>query len=316
MNNKLLALLALLPYVLVIADNLTKTDKVPVMEALDNEPGHVLVDYAGCFDIPDFNLVKTVSVHVGGANVGIKTREDISIITKQNREKRVYQNLDENPKIKAKLDACKPHTFFVRITYNEQDSLGSLGSLSNAYAPESFKALINSKICMTNDSLFLPLDDMKNSNPKFSACHKQLLIKHGKSEVELQNGLNSLEDVKSTTFEIIIQQQVKKFTLSVDMEVFKQTACPGEKHMDTAILALIVVSSAFAVVVLAGCVVCCVCRNKKEKVVENEIIDMNPEYGADYQDDKESELKDTNDYYFYAQEGDNIEVTDTNEYYD
>jgi hypothetical protein len=50
-----------------------------------------------------------------------------------------------------------------------------------------------------------------------------------------------------------------------------------------------------------------------DKVTET--VDINPEYGGDYED-RESEIRDTNDYYFYAKPEDDIEITDKNDYYD
>ena len=43
-------------------------------------------------------------------------------------------------------------------------------------------------------------------------------------------------------------------------------------------------------------------------------VELNPEYGdTDYE--RDNEIKDSNDYYFYSKPGDEIEITDTNEYY-
>eukprot|EP00092_Neocalanus_flemingeri_P100394 GFUD01128219.1.p1 GENE.GFUD01128219.1~~GFUD01128219.1.p1 ORF type:complete len:318 (+),score=97.41 GFUD01128219.1:52-1005(+) len=317
MVTKLQVLMSVLPCILVTAEKPTVTSNLPVMEALSDDPDHVLVDYAGCFDIQDFRLIDTVSVHVGRNNVGVATRDpDFNKSVLANSQQRVFQTLVENAKIKAKLPGCKSHKFYVKITFKDkQDNKLAVNSLTADYAPESFKALINFEICMKNNSLFLPLDAMKKSHPQFAACLEQIYIKgnKGNSKQPLQDGLNSLENVE-TSIDIVIQQKVGTFDLQVDMEVFNQKTCSA-LGFDVVTLALVIVSSVLGVVVLVV-VAWCVCKKKKREVEEKEIVDMNPEYGADYQDDKESELKDTNDYYFYAKEGDNIEVTDTNEYYD
>ena len=44
-------------------------------------------------------------------------------------------------------------------------------------------------------------------------------------------------------------------------------------------------------------------------------IDMNPDYGADYYDGGECEVKDASDYYFEDKPEDTTEVSDANEYY-
>eukprot|EP00092_Neocalanus_flemingeri_P087616 GFUD01110602.1.p1 GENE.GFUD01110602.1~~GFUD01110602.1.p1 ORF type:complete len:316 (+),score=90.27 GFUD01110602.1:31-978(+) len=315
MITKLQVLLTVLPYIVVTAEKPTSTSKLPVMEALSDDPDHVLVDYAGCFDIQDFSLIDTVSVHVGDKNVGVATRK-YSEPTFANSQNKVYQQLVENAKIKAKLPGCKPHTFNVKITFkDEQENTKTVNSHTTDYVPESFKALIKSEICMKNNSLFLPLDAMKKSHPQFAACHEQIYIQRGDSKEPLQDGLNSLENI-GTSFDMVINQKYGTFDLQVDTEVFNQKTCSA-LGFDLVTLALVIVSSVLGVVVLVVVVACCVWKKEKNREdVDPEILDMNPEYGADYKYDKESELKDTNDYYFYAKEEDNIEVTDTNEYYD
>eukprot|EP00092_Neocalanus_flemingeri_P003617 GFUD01003881.1.p1 GENE.GFUD01003881.1~~GFUD01003881.1.p1 ORF type:complete len:316 (+),score=99.46 GFUD01003881.1:68-1015(+) len=315
MITKIQVLLSVLHCILVTAEKPTRTDKLPVMEALSDDPDHVLVDYAGCFDVQDFGLLDTVSVHVGDKNVGVATR-NYSEPSFANSQKKVYQQLVENAKIKAKLNGCESHKFYVRITFkDEQENTKTVNSHTTDYVPESFKALIKSEICMKSNSLFLPLDAMKKSHPQFAACHEQIYIKRGDSKEPLQDGLNSLENV-GTSIDIVIKQKFGTFDLQVDMEVFKQKTCSA-LGFDLVTLALVIVSSVLGVVVLVVVVAWCVWKKKKNgEDEETEILDMNPEYGADYKDDKESELKDTNDYYFYAKEEDNIEVTDTNEYYD
>ena len=55
---------------------------------------------------------------------------------------------------------------------------------------------------------------------------------------------------------------------------------------------------------------CCLCQSNFCRSVE-----VNPVYGGDdYEED--NEINDTNDYYFYAKPGDEIEITDTNQYYE
>ena len=72
-------------------------------------------------------------------------------------------------------------------------------------------------MCLTNNSLFLPLQKMKNTNPKFAAC--QLYIRDTKEKLE--DGLNSLDSVEDT-FDIAIDDQV---ILTVDMELLKKRTC-------------------------------------------------------------------------------------------
>ena len=108
------------------------------MEALNRET--VLVEYADSFVIQNFSLIKTVSVQVGNKTFGIATKEkvmDNDVIREKNK---VFQTLEENVKIKAKLSSCKSHKFFIRITfYVEPGQPEYVDSLESEYAPESFK---------------------------------------------------------------------------------------------------------------------------------------------------------------------------------
>ena len=147
---------------------------------------------------------------------------------------------------------------------------------------------------------------MKNANPKFAAC--QLYIRD--TEEKLEDGLNRLDSVEDT-FDIATDDQV---ILTVDMELLKKRTCSGQ--VDTVMVVVLVVMLMVVLVMVVVCsVIWCIRRNKEEEV-ENEMVDMNPEYGADYYDEKETEVKDTNEYYFYAKPEDSIEIIDTNEFYD
>lgn len=94
-----------------------RTKNVPTMEVLDDS--HVSVDYAACFDIPDFSQIRTASVLVLGSwyNHGMATRDGNQLET----DVKVYQNLTQDSKLKVKLDPCKPHSFVVRLTFGDPE---------------------------------------------------------------------------------------------------------------------------------------------------------------------------------------------------
>jgi hypothetical protein len=162
---------------------------------------------------------------------------------------------------------------------------------------------------MTNKSMFLPLEKMKSSNLTFAICHGKLFFS---KDVPLKDGLNSLENVGAAKFDI---KSAGHILLTVDMEQFKQRTCPVEQVDSIALIMGCAVGGVLSIVGL-GVVGFCVYRKNKQKEDEPENVDMNPDYGADNYEDKESEVKDSNDYYFYAKPDDNIEITDRNEYYD
>ena len=85
----------------------TITDIRPSMEVLDDD--QVLVDYSNSFNIPDFSMIRTVSVlnYVTGLNYGIATREDYSSALREANE--IVQKLVQNAKLKAKVNPCTTH---------------------------------------------------------------------------------------------------------------------------------------------------------------------------------------------------------------
>ena len=128
---------------MVTSDTPTKTEKLPVMKALDGDT--VLVEYADSFVIEDFSLIKTLSGLVENNNVGVATRENITTVHGKwggGETNEVYQTLEENVKIKAKLNSCKNHKFVVRITFPGGPEY--LDSLQANYTPESFKEVSES----------------------------------------------------------------------------------------------------------------------------------------------------------------------------
>ena len=105
---------------------------LPVMEFLDSE--HVLVKYIASFDIPDFSEVTTVAVYVGDKFYG-KASRDYTDGDNVRHNDRFSQPLVNNSKIKAKLDPCFPHSFYVRILFNISGKSDYLDS-DNEYNPD------------------------------------------------------------------------------------------------------------------------------------------------------------------------------------
>ena len=99
------------------------------------------------------------------------------------------------------------------------------------------------------------------------------------------------------------------------MEEFRQRTCP----IDSVIFALTIGSIIILITIIGIIFIGFVAwkkRKSKRDVIEAIYVDMNHGYVAAYYDAVGSEVKDANEYYFYAKPEDDIEITDTNDYYE
>eukprot|EP00092_Neocalanus_flemingeri_P071615 GFUD01088051.1.p1 GENE.GFUD01088051.1~~GFUD01088051.1.p1 ORF type:complete len:186 (-),score=52.31 GFUD01088051.1:141-665(-) len=166
--------------------------------------------------------------------------------------------------------------------------------------------IVQSSICMENDSLFLPLQQMKNDNPLFAACMLQMFV----NKQQLAEGLNSLDGV-GDTFEIGITKKDIAEKILVNMEEFKQKTCPSTGNTATALTVCLFVIVVIVALIGLGLFV----KNKQKEHVESEGVDINPDYGGEYYGDEDCEVKDRNDYYFDDQPDGITQITDVNDYY-
>ena len=135
MNTNIRLFLFFLESIFVTSSDIpSKTGKPSVMEFLDSE--YVLVDYSASFDIPDFSIITAVSVYKENKIYGIANR-DYTDGDNDRFNDRFYQPLVKNSKIKAKLDPCFPHSFYVRIIFNISVKYDHLFS-ENEYNPDNF----------------------------------------------------------------------------------------------------------------------------------------------------------------------------------
>jgi hypothetical protein len=131
MNTNIRLLLFLFESILVTSSDIpSKTGIRPVMEFFDSE--YVLVNYSASFDIPDFSIINGVSVYKDKKLYGKASRE-YTDGDNDNNEDKCFQPLLDNTKIKAKLDPCLEHKFYIRMTFLN----GHLDS-KNVYKPNNF----------------------------------------------------------------------------------------------------------------------------------------------------------------------------------
>ena len=149
---------------------------------------------------------------------------------------------------------------------------------------------------------------MQAKEPMFNVCHSQIFLIEN---VALKDGLNNLTDPKHTIKIFSLYNGEVHLILNIRLDNLDECPTPRGHTMYYIIGGIAGVLGLGLLVSLAywfGC------KNQNPEK-EEEIVDMNPEYGGeDYE--RDNEIKDTNDYYFYAKPGDKIEITDTNEYYD
>ena len=134
MNTNIRLFLFFLGSIFVTSSDIpSKTEILPVMEFLDKDL--VQVDYSASFNIPDFSTVTIVSVFEGDNLHGTASRDNYSNFVNIRNENKYFQTLKENSKLKAKLDPCFPHSFFVTILFSGE--LGQFDS-GNEYTPVGF----------------------------------------------------------------------------------------------------------------------------------------------------------------------------------
>ena len=135
MNTNIRVFLFFLESILVTSSNIpSKTGILPVMEFLDKDL--VQVDYSASFNIPDFSTVTIVSVFEGDNVHGIASRENYSDSVNIRNTGKYFQPLEENSKLKVKLNSCFPHSFYVTILFSDQLHLDSG---NGNYKPENFR---------------------------------------------------------------------------------------------------------------------------------------------------------------------------------
>eukprot|EP00092_Neocalanus_flemingeri_P067435 GFUD01082314.1.p1 GENE.GFUD01082314.1~~GFUD01082314.1.p1 ORF type:complete len:176 (+),score=26.93 GFUD01082314.1:70-597(+) len=143
----------------LVATDPCKTDSQPTMEIVDDQT--VLVDYRKCFVIPDFAQIKAISVYlITGRNIAVATREDISNLL--NGHLKIFQPLQQNTKLRGRLNPCFDYKFFVRIVYHRNPGyLDSLDSVKGKFRPnKTILEKLNCPVIMKSSSMMLPFQMM------------------------------------------------------------------------------------------------------------------------------------------------------------
>ena len=91
------------------------------------------MDYSKSFIVPDFGLIKAVSVIEGLFNRATATTENIDGTLDPEK----FQKLENNFRIQFKLNPCKRHKFLVRIVLAGETIF--IDSNESSYRPESYR---------------------------------------------------------------------------------------------------------------------------------------------------------------------------------
>jgi hypothetical protein len=160
---------------------------------------------------------------------------------------------------------------------------------------------------MSDDSLYLPLNQMKKDNPLIAACLHSVFV--GKEE--LVEGFTRLDDVEDTFVISATKNYIEEEKFTVTLEMLKKGRCGSNTVVTVTFVSLLIL-----LIIMILVVGIWDCRNKrKNDTFVTEDMDINPDYGAEGYDDGVCEVNDVTDYYFDEDNQDTAEITDVNEYY-
>ena len=140
--------------------------------------------------------------------------------------------------------------------------------------------MLNSSICMQESSLMIPLEKMMNNSALISKCLGKLYIQHPPSVIQLQDGLNSLDNV-SGNITICITNKHTGLTSNMEVDT-NDKQCSNELNsifilVGGLLLVLVLNGSVLIVVVLVVCagVVMFLHKKKNNKVAQSTNIRRN-----------------------------------------
>ena len=286
------------------------TSKSPTLEAIN--VSHVYVDYSEAFTV-NFNEIQYAELKgFKNQNAAKAARNLTEIRVVRNT---IYQPLNKNRKILAKLNICETHNRGPFVTLRRfperqprKNKKDSAKAESSTYYPKNEKDSADAKIAnkgdfaeaeITHDPLKIIAEEYRK-NACYQRENDSIFWKENKSNIveicspQLNITINSSGECGSLTIEVEISSRGILEELKLDH--CNNTSEPCEETMNAEVKWISVAVGSLSIVIIVSVAATVLARRKKKAKTVKTVIEQNIVYGSEEYYEG-SDLTDTNAYY-------------------